>query len=406
MMQEKVSKSGGAEGGRVLASVSASHLLNHLSMTVMSFLIPTVVARELGLDTVQVGLLSATAQLTSGVFQMAFAVLSNFVRKNLIMSLGNALQAVSSAMAFAVRGFVDVLALRFLWGVGSAPQHPVASSMISESYRDGKRGFALSVHMGIAYVGNMVGPLLATYLATNLGWRMAFALVGIPQLLLASFFAISARRQTPIFRADPNGAPRSSGVKESLARSLVDSRYALINLSQVLVTAARGLNLWITYLPIYLVSVKGFDVGTSAMVVSAFLAAGSLGTIVFGWLGERTNKMALAAMSTLLTSALLVYLGVFGLSGTLLIAMIVVMGFVSLEVVVALQSYLSSISDDVTRNSAFGVFFTTGFVAASFWTAFVGYLIQNYGFSVAFLVMGCVSLPAAFIMLRLGYERT
>jgi hypothetical protein len=83
-------------------------------MTVMSFLIPTLVAKELGLDTVQVGLLSATAQLTSGILQLFWALLSNFLRKNFIMGLENALQAISGAMAVAFKGFIDVLTLRFL----------------------------------------------------------------------------------------------------------------------------------------------------------------------------------------------------------------------------------------------------------------------------------------------------
>jgi hypothetical protein len=39
-------------GRHVLLTVTTSHLFNHLSMTVMSFLVPTLVAKELGLDTV------------------------------------------------------------------------------------------------------------------------------------------------------------------------------------------------------------------------------------------------------------------------------------------------------------------------------------------------------------------
>jgi sugar phosphate permease len=37
-------------------------------------------------------------------------------------------------------------------------------------------------------------------------------------------------------------------------------------------------------------------------------------------------------------------------------------------------------------------------VAASFWTTVIGYVIQRYGFNTAFILMGCVSLPAAIAM--------
>jgi MFS family permease len=367
-------------------------------MTVMSFLIPTLVAKELGLDTVQVGLLSATAQLTSGIFQLFWALLSNFLRKNFIMGLGNALQAISGAIAVAVKGFTDVLALRFLWGIGSAPQHPVASSLISENYHTERRGLALSIHMGFAYIGNMVGPLMATYLAMNFGWRMAFLLIGLPQLVLAAFFFGIMRNEPHPMASQRISQNERMVILRHTLKSLLNPDLLLVNVSQVLVTAARGLNLWITYLSIYLVQVKRFDIETSALVVSAFLAAGTVGTLLFGYLGNPTKKLLLASLSTLFTSLSLIYLGVIGLSGFPLILMLIAIGFVSLEVVVSLQSYLAEINDNTYRNMAFGVFFTLGFVAASFWTTAIGYVIQRYGFNTAFILMGCVSLPAAIAM--------
>ncbi|MCS7142591.1 MAG: MFS transporter [Aigarchaeota archaeon] len=388
-------------GGYVLAATSASHLFNHLSITVMSFLIPVIVAKELGLNTVQVGLLSASVQLTAGASQMFFGALGNVMKKSTVFSIGNALQAASGLIATVARGFLDILALRVLWGIGSAPQHPVGSSMISESFGEKRRGFALSIHMGIAYIGNMIGPIVATYLSSVIGWRLAFVVVGIPQFLLSMVFFLLARADQGPSRDGYNGATRIGSIKGSIIRSLKSRNNLMVNVAQALIMAARGLNLWITYLPIYLISVHAYDAGTSAAIVSIFLASGSIGTIFFGWAGQRLNKMTLAATSTVITSASLIYLSVFGASGYMLIAIIAALGFVSLEIVVALQSYLGGITDNSLRDASFGIFFTVGFLAASFWTAFVGYLIQASGFGLAFLFMGLINLPAALIMLIL-----
>ncbi len=393
------------DGRLVLLAVTSSHFLNHLSMTVMSFLIPTLVAKELGLDPFQVGLLSATAQLTSGIFQLFFAIVSNFIRKNLIMGIGNTLQAVSGAIAVVVRGFADMLTLRFLWGIGSAPQHPVASSLISDHYRAERLGLALSIHMGLAYVGNMVGPLLATYLAINFGWRVAFLLIGLPQLLLTTVFLKMMRNEPhPVANRRIDQNEHMVLLRHTL-KSLLNTDILLVNVSQALVTAARGLNLWITYLPMYLVQVKRLDIETSSIVVSAFLAAGTIGTLLFGFIKNPNNKLMLASLSTLFTSVSLIYLGTIGLSGLPLILLLIAIGFVSLEVVVSLQSYLAEVSDKTYRNTAFGVFFTIGFVAASLWTTVMGHVIQRYGFETAFILMGSVSLPAALIMNVLRLRR-
>lgn len=385
----------------VLTAVSLSHFLNHLSMTVIAFLIPTIVAKELGLNTVQVGMLSAATQLTSGVFQLTFSMLIGFMKRNLLFSLGNALQAISAALSLAVRGFTDLLFLRFLWGIGSAPQHPVGSSLLSESFDRRGRNLALSVHMGVAYLGNMVGPSMAAYLASGLGWRWASLLVGIPQLLMATAFVMLARgERSTDWRA--NGAGRGTRhVMGSLWTTLTNRNLMTVNLAQVFATAGRGLNLWITYLPIYLMTNLGYDLGSSAVIVGCFLATGSLGTIVLGWASQRFNKMKIATVSTLLTSLGLLSLATYDGPPSVAAAIAISLGFVSLEVIVALQSYIADVRDPVTRDAALGVFFTVGFLAASFWTFLMGLLVESYGFRTAFLFMASLNIPSAFFIFRL-----
>ena len=93
-------------------------------------------------------------------------------------------------------GYVQLVVMRVLVGVGEAAGGPVAHSMICDLFVPERRGFALSVwNMGIP-AGTLLGLLLGGELTASMGWRNAFIVVGSPGLLLALMFALCAKEPT------------------------------------------------------------------------------------------------------------------------------------------------------------------------------------------------------------------
>lgn len=73
---------------------------------------------------------------------------------------------------------------RVVSGVGVVPQHPVEASLIADSYNSRFKG-GMGVHFGLAYLGNLAGPLLGAVALSFLGWRFTLFVFSIPAFVMA-----------------------------------------------------------------------------------------------------------------------------------------------------------------------------------------------------------------------------
>ena len=127
-------------------------------------------------------------------------------RKSRVILIG-VCTAIWSAMTMAcgaAQSFVQLAAARVGVGIGEAGCLPASNSLISDHYPQSKRAFAIAVfQMGIP-LGTLIGAVAGGWIALNLGWRMAFAAVGAPGLILA-LLAFATLKEPPRGHAD--GAP-------------------------------------------------------------------------------------------------------------------------------------------------------------------------------------------------------
>ena len=91
--------------------------------------------------------------------------------------------SISTLATGLVHGFVALLALRVLLGVGESVAFPCASKVFASSVKVEHLGVANGV-LGFGYlVGPAVGTLLGGYLMSIYGWRPVFILFGALSLL-------------------------------------------------------------------------------------------------------------------------------------------------------------------------------------------------------------------------------
>lgn len=162
------------------------YMFNFVDRQILAILLPAIKA-EFGASDAVLGMLAGTAfalfYVTLGVPIAQYADRAN--RRNLLA----ACVAIWSAMT-AVSGFAQNiwhLALaRIGVGVGEAGCSPAAHSMISDLYPPEQRSTAMGFYtLGISS-GIMLAFLAGGWVVTNMGWREAFFVVGLPGLLLAA----------------------------------------------------------------------------------------------------------------------------------------------------------------------------------------------------------------------------
>jgi predicted MFS family arabinose efflux permease len=90
-----------------------------------------------------------------------------------------------TAASGLAQNFWQLAAARVGVGVGEASATPAAHSLISDYYPPRQRTRAIAVYNTGAGMGVLFGLLLGGQLAETVGWRWAFAIVGLPGLLVA-----------------------------------------------------------------------------------------------------------------------------------------------------------------------------------------------------------------------------
>jgi MFS family permease len=180
----------------------------------------------------QIGLLLGPAFVifyaTVGV---AIGWLADRFSRRLILATGIAIWCCMTAASSLVAGFVPLFCLRLGVGLGEASMSPCAISLITDYVPRARRPRALGIYMMGAGIGAgcaflFVGPLVH-WLASNPSphflnvfgippWQTAFALVGLPGLLLVGFvLSIREPQRTELTELQARSASGAS-LKESL----------------------------------------------------------------------------------------------------------------------------------------------------------------------------------------------
>ena len=242
------------------------YMFNFVDRQILAILLPQI-RDEFGVSDAYLGFLSGTAfalfYVTLGVPIARYADRCN--RRNLIAA-AVALWSAMTAVSGLALNVAHLTAARIGVGIGEAGCSPPAHSMIADYYPPDSRSSAMGFYtLGIS-AGIMLAYLAGGWVAQNIGWRVAFFIVGVPGLLLAVIVRFTLRepeRGASERRAGSGKTPRLVEVVTFLA-----SRRSFIHMA-----IAAGLSSFVGY------SVVGFL--PSFMVRSFNMPLAELGI----WLG-------------------------------------------------------------------------------------------------------------------------
>ena len=112
-------------------------------------------AQAFGLSYVQVGTLRMAYSAAMALLQLPAGMLAERVGERALLAAGSVLAGVAFALLATSQSYVALGALILLAGVGSAVQHPIASTLISRVYAPASRRAALGVYNFVGDVGKM-----------------------------------------------------------------------------------------------------------------------------------------------------------------------------------------------------------------------------------------------------------
>src|SRR6266581_1612907 len=166
----------------VLVLLAICVLINYVDRGNLSVAAP-LLKHELDLSASQLGILFAAFFTTYTAMQFVVGWLIDRFDVNRILAAGFLVWSLATATTGLVRGFVLLLTMRLILGVGESVAVPASSKILARHLPEHHRGFASGVVMSALRCGNAVGTFGAGFLMAKFGWRPVFVGIGLVSLL-------------------------------------------------------------------------------------------------------------------------------------------------------------------------------------------------------------------------------
>jgi len=152
------------------------------------------IKHSLHLSDTQLGVMNGIAfSAFYSTFGVALGRWADWGNRVTILSLTRALWGVFVMLTGRVHSFLQLLLVRMGAGVGESGCMPVAFSFISELFSRVERPQALGLFFFGGAFSTLVGNSCAGWLIQLYGWRVMFAVMGLPGLLLALITWLTVR---------------------------------------------------------------------------------------------------------------------------------------------------------------------------------------------------------------------
>ena len=383
----------------VLAVTTTSHMMQHIYLGA-SILFPFIMS-ELKLNYTEFGIVIATSSLIGGASQIFFSVASRKIARHILLGLGNILLSLGTFLTGIAQSFIHLLFFRTIANIGVAPQHPMGTAIVSKKFDNKSVGKAIGIHYGVAYLGNIIGPLFMTFLVSTLGWRKTLFVFSIPTLIvgLAVIWYLSGDASI----SQTSSAEKTSSLKSDVTTLIRTPTVVPIILAQALLSGGIDLGIITTYTPLFLADALNFDVHSYiyGLTYTVGLLGGVCGPVLLGRYADKVGHLKMAVFSSFLALALVYLLSFYDSATPLLPVHLFLLGLASFALPTLLQSHLINVTREYNRDLVVGVFFTVGFGFSSLWSGIIGYMIDIYSsFKPAFLLMGTLGIAAFLILIH------
>lgn len=370
--------------------MTIGHAVQHFYVAGLAVAYPFVVA-ALHVSYGELGVVLTAAGIIGGALQGATGLLRR-TRARAILSAQNAGLTLATLLGAVAPGFGLFAGARVLGAAVSWPQHPVGSAYLSDRFPH-RRATVLSWHTAGGSIGTVTVPLGVAAVIAAAGWRWALVALagalGIGALLVA--LALPAEHRHPAVDAEDQS-------RVSLRALLRRREVRAVLVAATVAAGGRGLGTLSIYIPADLRTHLHLPALTVGAVFTVVMAASVLGPIVGGNLGDRFGRRRSLVVTYLAAAVALVAFGFLGSNLALLFPVGAVVGLLAYTESPLLQAVFSDMSEGANPRVAFGFYFAIAYGVGALWTAALGWIIDSFGFPVAFVTMAASFVVAGLVV--------
>ena len=256
---------------------------------------------EFHLSNQRMAYLAMAFQLAYGVFEIPTGRWGEIIGARRVLTRITLWWSAFTALSGVASGFMSLLFIRFLFGVGEAGAYPNAARILTRWFPTHERGRVQGIMLSVSLFGGAIAPTLAAYIIDAVGWRWNFAVFGSIGLVWAAGFWWWFR-DTPVEHPSANAAERaliiegggSPPAREHAAipwRQVLTDR-GIIVLSLIIMCSSFNSYFYFTWFPTYLEKAHGLTNKQSGPLTSLALAGAACGVLAGGVIADRLIKGA------------------------------------------------------------------------------------------------------------------
>jgi MFS transporter, ACS family, D-galactonate transporter len=258
-----------------LLLLTVSILINYIDRGNLAVAAP-LLKDELHLTNTQVGVLVTAFFWTYTVVLAVSGWIVDRLNVNWVLAAGFALWSLATAVTGLVHGFVMLLTVRMILGLGESVAFPSYSKLIASNVPESHRGIANALIIS----GMSLGPAIGTYgcgiFMARFGWRPVFIVIGLASLI----WLVPWMSLMPETIATPTG--ETAGV--STLRVLRERNFWGTAVGQF--CCNYPFYFLIVWLPLYLVHERHFTMPQMAREASLFYIVYAFVSPVVGWAAD------------------------------------------------------------------------------------------------------------------------
>ena len=372
---------------RALFAACGAHAV-HDGLTDAIYVLLPLWQAQFALSYAMVGLLRASYSGMMAGFQLLASRMAKRWGRERMLVAGTALAGLAYLLAGLAGGLAVLLMALLLGGLGASVQHPLASSIVTDTHEAGGGvKEALSQYNFAGDIGKTLIPALVGLLLLVCGWQASVGLLGLLGLAAAGLLwwllpkpeEVRASQQS--VRKAIAGKQARGGFHALLATGTVDSAVRM------------G---FLTFLP-FLLKSKGAGTAGIGVALSLLFVGGAFGKLLCGYLGARIGMMKTVWLTESMTSLLIVL--ALWLPLAAIMAMLPLLGLALNGTSSVLYGMVPELAAPGRREQAFALFYTGSIGGGAVAPVLFGALGDVIGVPAALLMLAALlllTLPLAW----------
>ncbi len=298
----------------IIALVGLAHASSHFSHLLLPLMFP-VFLKEFGLSFSELGLLMTVFFTVSGSGQaLAGFVVDRVGARPLLFSSILTLLVACVAASLAT-GYLGLLGVAALLGLGNAAFHPVDFTIMNQRISAPRLGYAFSAHGLTGNLGWAVAPVFLVGISSLTGWRWAYAAAALLYALVA--LLLLAQRDKLLTKVVFRPPQTTAGHDLAFMKlPVVWWCFSFFLLSTMTLAVVQSFSVSI------LKAVHGVSLETATLTLTAYMLCGAAGVLVGGFVAARTRHSERVVAICMGMGALFLALcasSVFGVTGTMVV---------------------------------------------------------------------------------------